>query len=244
MLSHPSNGMSDNNMNINSFLLHSTIDHADVPVIVNETHTGASSNTNINSAYNIIQSSRKSEQFNKHFSTDYNGPFITITEHSDVNLKIYHWHPLKYAKTFSSNFDDINFINPIDHEKTKIIFNNKVSAKNFLTSPLLEKIGFTAYIPSTLIYSYGIIRVDTSVTEEDFWNGLNNTVRAIAFKCISIKKDNVLSPTRVEEIKFLSPKIPDAISIYNVIFKISPSSFSHTLQQLLTFWPHSKILSQ
>jgi len=222
-LSQSTNDTSGNNMNIDSVLSHSTIDHANAPVIANATNIADSSNANINSDSNLIQSLRNSEQFNKHFSADYNGPFTTIAEHSDVNLKIDHWHPLKYAKIFSSNFDGINNIKLIGHKKIKITFNTKLSANNFLTSSLLANIGFTAYIPSTLIYSFGIIRVDSSLTEEDFWDGLNNTVRAIAFKRISIKKDNVLIPTRVVEIKFLSPKIPDAISIYNVIFKISPS---------------------
>ncbi|XP_060847575.1 uncharacterized protein LOC132927134 [Rhopalosiphum padi] len=222
-LSHSTNDTASNNMNIDIDLSHSTTDHANVPVSANTTYTADISNTNINYDSNDIQSLRNSEQLNKFFSADYNGPFTTIAEHSDINLKIDHWHPLKYAKIFSTNFIGINNIKPIGHKKIKITFNTKVSANNFLTSPLLANIGFTAYIPSTLIYSFGIIRVDSSLTEEDFWEGLDNTVRAIAFKRISIKKNNVLTPTRVVEIKFLSPKIPDAVSIYNVIFKISPS---------------------
>ena len=124
-------------------------------------------------------------------------------EHLDFNLKIDHWHTLKYANIFSSNFVGINNIKAIGHKKIMITFNTNIS--------------------STLIYTFGIIRVDSSLTEEDFREGLDNTVRAVAFKCISIKKDNIPTPTRVVEIKFLSPKIPDTVSIYNVIFKISPS---------------------
>lgn len=89
-------------------------------------------------------------------------------------------------------------------KKIKITFNTKVTANNFLTYSVIRNIGFTPYIPSTLIYSYGFIRVDTSLIEADFWDGLNNSVRAIAFIRISTKKDNVLSLTRVVEIKFLS----------------------------------------
>ncbi|KAL4107235.1 hypothetical protein QTP88_017618 [Uroleucon formosanum] len=179
-------------------LSHSTTDHVNIPVTANTTYTADSSNTNINYDSNDIQSLRNFEQLNKLFSANYNGLFTTIAEHSDINLKNDHWHPLKYANNFSSNFIGINNIKPIGHKKIKITFNTKVSANNFLTSPLLANIGFTAYIPSTLIYSFRIIRVDSSLSEEDFWEGLDNTVRAIAFKRISIKKDNVLIPTLIQ----------------------------------------------
>jgi hypothetical protein len=163
-LSHSSNDAADNNMNIDSTLLHSTIDHANVPVTINSTNFADSINTNIISYSNVMQSSRNLEQLNKHFSTDYTGPCTTIAKHLDVNLNIDHWHPLKYAKIISSNFDGIDNIKPIGHKKIKITFNTKISANNFLSSPLLTNIGFTAYIPSTLLYSFGIIRVDSSLT--------------------------------------------------------------------------------
>jgi len=120
-------------MNIDSALLHSIIDHVNVPVTANATNIADSSNTNINYDSNDIQSLRNSEQLNQYFSADYNGPFTTIAEHSDVNLKIDHWHSLKYAKIFSSNFVGIINIKPIGHKKIKITFNTKVSANNFLT---------------------------------------------------------------------------------------------------------------
>jgi len=123
LLSHFTNDTSDNNMNIDSVLSRSTIDHANVPVIAIATNISDSSNTNMNFDYNVIQSLCNSEQFNKNFSADYNGPFTTIAEHSDVNLIIDHWHPLKYAKIFSSNFDGNNNIKLIDHKKIKITFN-------------------------------------------------------------------------------------------------------------------------
>jgi len=96
-------------------------------------------------------------------------------------------------------------------------------ANKCLTSPLLHNIGFEAYIPSTLIYSCGVIRVDTFFSEEELWDGLNKEIRAISFKRISTKKYGSLTPTRIVELKFLSAKIPDSLSIYNVIFKISSS---------------------
>jgi len=117
-----------------------------------------------------------------------------------------------------------------------------VSANNFLTSPLLTNIGFTAYIPSTLIYSFGIMRGDSSLTEEDFWDGFNNTVRAIAFKRISIKKDNVLIPTRVIEIKSYPPKSQTPYRFTTSFSKSFPASalpYSVTIVYALATWQNS-----
>lgn len=104
----------------------------------------------------------------KQFSTEYNGAIITIAEHTDSEIEINHWHPLKYAKIFSSNISGISNIKPNSRKKIKITFNSKALANKFLASPLLHNIGFTACIPSNLIYSYGVIRVDTFFLEEDF----------------------------------------------------------------------------
>ncbi|KAL4097016.1 hypothetical protein QTP88_021858 [Uroleucon formosanum] len=179
-LSHSTNDSSANDMNIDTALSHSITDHVNVPVTVYAANIDDSSNTNINYDSNDIQFLRNSEQLNKHFSANYKGPFTIIAEHSDINLKTDHWHPLKYANNFSSNFVGISNIKLIGHKKIKITFNTKVSANNFLTCLLFANIGFTAYIPSMLIYSFRIIRVESSLTEEDFWERLDNTVRAIA----------------------------------------------------------------
>jgi len=163
------------------------------------------------------------DEFIKCFLTEYNVPLITIAEHTDLKLEIDHWHPLKYGQIFSSNFSGISNIKPNDRKKVKITFNSKVSANEFLTSPLLQTIGFTAYIPSTLIYSYGVIRVATSFSKENFWDDINKEVQVIEFKRISTRKEGILTPTSVIELKFLFAKIPDSLSIYNVIFKIFPN---------------------
>lgn len=65
--------------------------------------------------------------------------------------------------------------------------------------------------------------MDTSVPEEDLWEGLKSECEVISFKRITIKKDDVVVPTRIVELKFLSPKLPRHISIYNMIFTVTPS---------------------
>jgi len=44
-------------------------------------------------------------------------------------------------------------------------FNTKQTVNNFLISPLLQNIDFNTYVTSTLIYSFGIIKVDASLSE-------------------------------------------------------------------------------
>lgn len=48
--------------------------------------------------------------------------------------------------------------------------------------------GFSVIILSNLIFSYGITKLENSVSEEEFWKGLQSPVPIDAFKRISIKK--------------------------------------------------------
>lgn len=65
--------------------------------------------------------------------------------------------------------------------------------------------------------------MDSSIPEEDFWDGLKCDIPIIAFKHISINRDDNSLPTRIVELKFLANKIPIWLSIYNIIFEISSS---------------------
>jgi hypothetical protein len=87
----------------------------------------------------------------------------------------------------------------------------------------LSNNGFTAIIPSTLIYSFGIIKINNSFSEEDFGDGLQSLVPVEAFKHISVKKDDTIIQTRIVELKFAAPKIHSHISIYNMLFDVQPS---------------------
>lgn len=44
-----------------------------------------------------------------------------------------------------------------------------------------------------------------------------------AFKRINIKKDGNIVQTRIVELKFVAPKIPSVISVFNMIFEVKPS---------------------
>jgi len=157
------------------------------------------------------------------FLSDYMGPVTILVESSDLNKNLGNWHPIKVAKFFSTNFTGIINIKPAGSKKIKINFDTILNGNLCLTSNVLFEHGFTASIPSNLIYSFGIIKLDPDVSEEDFRDGVQSPFPIENFKRISIKKEGNTIPTRIVEIKFLSPKLPQHISIYNMIFNVTPS---------------------
>lgn len=89
--------------------------------------------------------------------------------------------------------------------------------------PWLSENGFCATIPSSLIYSLGVIRLDPCVSDDDFWDGLECCYEIIESRRITIKRDNTILPTKLVELKFRSSKLPEMLSIFKVIHHVSPS---------------------
>lgn len=164
-----------------------------------------------------------SVQHLKHFEDNFIGTPVIIIELTDINNTKGLWHPLKWAKFLCNNFFGINSIKPNGFRKINVTFDSTFHANTCLESPLLTEHNLSAYIPSTLIYSHGIIKLDTSIPEEDFWEGLKCDVPVIAFKRISANRDGTPTPTRIVELRFLSRNIPQNISIFNILFNVSPS---------------------
>lgn len=176
----------------------------------------------INSPVNTF-TNRTLDQHLKHFDDHFEGSPIIIIELTDNSTTHGSWHPLKWAKFLCNNFFGINCIKPNGHRKVKVTFDSIFHANSCLDSSLLSEHKLSAYIPSTLIFSHGIIKLDTHLLEEEFREGLNCCVPVIAFKRISTNRDGILTPTRIVELKFLSPKIPSSLSIFNMLFDVSPS---------------------
>lgn len=170
-----------------------------------------------------INTKHNSDEHLKKFASNFNGPPIIIIELTNSNSSIGSWHPLKRAKFLCNHFTGINNIKPNSHKKVKVTFDTIIQANTRLNSNLLFKYSLSAYIPSSLIFSYGVIKLDVSFPNDDFWEGLKFDTPVIAFKRISIYKDGILIPTRIVELKFLSPMILKSISIFNVLFAVSPS---------------------
>jgi len=170
-----------------------------------------------------LNNSRPINTSQQYFSPDYVGPILILVECIDSSKNLGSWHPLKAAKFFSNNFKGITKIKSASFKKIKISFDSIVNENNCLNSKSLSDHGFKASIPSSLIYSYGVIKLDVSISEEEFWEELQSTVPVEGFKGISIKKDGIIVQTRIVEIKFLSPKLPKTISLYNMLFEVNPS---------------------
>lgn len=214
----------DNNMPIDSVIKDGfSIDNVNDPTStlvpdINSTLSTSSIHTISND--DIIMLSQCTQQT---FPSDYIGPVIILVECIDLNKNLGNWHPLKTAKFFSTNFNGITNIKPAGSKKVKISFDSILNGNLCLTSDTLNEHGFTASIPSNLIYSFGIIKLDPDVSEDDFRDGVQSSFPIVNFKRISIKKDGNILPTRIVELKFLSPKLPQYISIYNMIFDVNPS---------------------
>lgn len=181
------------------------------------------SNTHQQSTPGHTYKEPSSFQHLKHFDDNFTGIPVIIIELIDTTNTNGLWHPLKWAKLLCNNFFGIKSIKPNGFRKINATFESIFHANTCLGSPLLTEHKLSAYIPSTLIFSHGIIKLDTSLPEEDFWEGLKSDVPVVAFKRISANRDGSLTPTRLVELRFLSQKIPQNISIFNVRFEVSPS---------------------
>jgi hypothetical protein len=157
------------------------------------------------------------------FSPDYNGPVVILVDCIDLNKKFGKLAPNYGSQIISTHFTGITNIKPTGSKKIKISFDSITNANLCLTSDVLLECGFTATIPSNLILSFGIIRLDSDVLKDDFLDGVPSCFPIASFKRISVKKDGNIVSTRIVEFKFLSPKLPQHISIYNVIFDVKPS---------------------
>lgn len=62
-------------------------------------------------------------------------------------------------------------------------------ANKCLESPLFQLHKLSAYIPSTLIFSHGIIKLDTSIPEKDFCKNLKIKTENVAFKRFSTNRN-------------------------------------------------------
>jgi hypothetical protein len=196
------------------------------PIVAND-HSPPNVNTMPNNNNLTFMSS---VQLNSHgrdsnlikFSDNFSGvPVIIIEAISDSN-NIGKLHPMKVGKLFFNKFNGILRIDPIG-VSVKVTFDSINSANICLSSIELPTMGLQAYIPSTLVYSFGVINLDVSFPDEDLWEGLDPSAKVVSFRRISTRNNgNSYSPSKMVELKFLSPKLPEKVDIYKVLFKVSP----------------------
>lgn len=157
------------------------------------------------------------------FPSHYTGPIFILVESIDTEKNLGKWHPIKAAKFFSTNFTGVTNIKPAGFKKVKITFDSIEHGNLCLMSAFLKDYGFGASIPSNLIYSFGVIKLDADFAEDDFREGLSSPFPIESFKRITVNKNGIITPTRLVELKFISPKLPQHITVFNMIFEVTPS---------------------
>lgn len=135
------------------------------------------------------------------------------------------WRSLRY---FSNNFAGITNIKPASFEQIKISFDSIINENTFLNSNLLIEHGFSASIESTLIYSIGVIQLDSSVSKEELWERLQ-TLFLLKPLNIFLSKEETLIQIGIVELKFLTLKLPNHISLLYILFKVN-SKIGSTVQ--------------
>ncbi|KAL4104053.1 hypothetical protein QTP88_019366 [Uroleucon formosanum] len=202
------NGLSTDNLNdstpnslpdVNSTLITTSIHSTDLPNYIN----------------------MSSQCIQRTFSPDYNGPLMILVECIDLEKNLGNWHPIKAAKFFSTHFTGITNIKPAGSKKIKISFDSIMNANLCLTSDVLLECGFTTTIPSNLIFSFGIIRLDSDFLEEDFLDGVQSDgYGGVAVAIHRSLKSKLIPIDNVTRIRFTNLKI-DIIGV-EVVFTDSP----------------------
>lgn len=100
---------------------------------------------------NVIKNSLRLNQ--QSLPSDYIGPIFILVESINTEINLGKWHPVKAAKFFSTNFTGITNIKPAGFKKVKITFDSIENGNMCLKSAFLSDHGFSASIPSNLIYS-------------------------------------------------------------------------------------------
>ncbi|KAL4154290.1 hypothetical protein QTP88_002112 [Uroleucon formosanum] len=100
---------------------------------------------------NVIKNSLRLNQ--QSLPSDYIGPIFILVASINTEINLGKWHPVKAAKFFSTNFTGITNIKPAGFKKVKITFDSIENGNMCLKSAFLSDHGFSASIPSNLIYS-------------------------------------------------------------------------------------------
>lgn len=154
---------------INNTPSDSVIDYSIVTGNFNKpSHSNLSVSQIVFTGSNVINNLLRNNQ--QTFPSDYNGPIIILIECTNTYKNLGRWHPIKAAKFFSTNFTGITNVKP-GFKNVKITFDSIADGNLCLnSSAFLTKHGFTASIPTNLIYTFGIkvIKLDIDFLDCDF----------------------------------------------------------------------------
>ena len=128
------------------------------------------------------------------FPSDYTGPIFILVESTDTGKNLGKWHPVGAAKFFSNNFNGIINIKPAGFKKVKITFDSIEYGNLCLNSAFLKDYSFSASIPSNLIYSFGVIKLDTDFSEADSMKAYLRPFKLKASDGLHSKRMAILHP--------------------------------------------------
>jgi hypothetical protein len=106
------------------------------------------------------------------FSDSYQSPLYVIIDAIDKNLQLGKLHPMKIGKLIHGKVIGVTEIKALG-ARVRLTFDSVTNANTCLSKNRLKSNGFTVYIPSTLVYSLGVIRLDQLILDSDFLDGLD-----------------------------------------------------------------------
>jgi len=159
------------------------------------------------------------------FPANYAGPLLILLLSNNHLGKV---HPISTGKFLTKNFVGILTIHSAGSNQIKVTFDSIKNANVCVTSPLLGSNRFKESIPNTLLYCFGVIKLDNVVSEDEFWEGLESQVKVLSFRRTNIKKDGISIPSHFVELKFFATSFPKKISIFKVSLDVQSGVRSPT----------------
>jgi len=107
----------------------------------------------------------------------------------DKNLQPGKLHPMKIGKIIHGKINGVTEIKALG-ARVRVTFDSVTNANICLTGNPLMSLGFSVLIPSTLVYSVGVIRLDQSTSESDFFEGLDTEYQVASFRHVIPRQMN------------------------------------------------------
>lgn len=164
--------------------------------------------------------------------------YCPVLNKSIFNLKL---NPLQLGKQIYWRVENVIAIKPACPAGVKLFLESIITANNFLNSFMLVELKWSVFIFSTLIYSYGVTRLDQSVSKKDFWGGVETSIGLIELKRIPFIRDSVKIESKLVVLKFKLTLLPDFISTYRVRVKLDPSFRSLTQYKQCSCFGHTRL---
>jgi len=102
-----------------------------------------------------------------YFSPSYTGPIDFIIDSIDKKLHLGKWPPMKINKIIHGNIFGVTGTKSIS-ASVRLTFDYLTNANICFTPQPLTSHGLRTSIPSTLIYRHGVIRLEPSISEQEF----------------------------------------------------------------------------